>query len=119
MVGAEADQRSTTFPGSRTIQTRHPNVSVSPDGRINVVWHDRRHWYQGPGERNCTHSHIFCEDIRLGDTYYSSSTDGGITFSPNIRINDRSHNRTSATTRGLGLLVVRPAIGHGRQRAGS
>jgi hypothetical protein len=95
----------TTYPGSLTIQTRQPNVSVSPSGRINVVWHDRRHWYQPgipvPGntavnnaslERTCTHSHIFCEDIRLGDTYYAYSTDGGNGFSPNIRINDRSHN---------------------------
>lgn len=83
---------STTYPGSRTIQTRHPNISVSPGGRVNVVWHDRRHWFQGPGERNCTHSHIFCEDIRLGDTYLSYSTDGGTTFSENIRVTDRSHN---------------------------
>jgi putative cell wall-binding protein len=82
----------TTYPGSRTIQTRHPNVSVSPNGRVNVVWHDRRHWFQGPGERNCTHSHIFCDDIRLGDTYLSYSTNGGDTFSDSIRVNDRSHN---------------------------
>ncbi|MDP8909387.1 MAG: cell wall-binding repeat-containing protein, partial [Chloroflexota bacterium] len=82
----------TKHPGSETVQTRHPSVSVSPDGRVDVVWHDRRHWYQGPGERNCTHSHIFCEDVRLGDTYYSYSTDGGTTFSSNIRISDRSHN---------------------------
>ena len=82
----------TTYPGSRTIQTRQPNISVSPSGRINVVWQDRRHWYQGPGERNCTHSHNYCEDIRLGDTYYASSLNGGGTFSANIRISDRSHN---------------------------
>ena len=82
----------TQYPGSTTVQTRHPTVSVSPGGRVNIAWHDRRHWYQGPGERNCTHSHIFCEDVRLGDTYYSSSTDGGATFSPGLRINDRSLN---------------------------
>ena len=82
----------TSFPGARTHQTRHPNVSVSPGGRVNVVWHDRRHWYQGPGERNCTHSHTFCEDIRLGDTYYSYSTDGGSSFSSPLRVTDRSIN---------------------------
>ena len=96
----------TTFPGSQMIQTRQPSVGVSPTGRVNVVWHDRRHWYQSgkavPGntaadavsrERICTHSHIYCEDIRLGDTYYSFSADGGSTFAPNVRVNDRSMNR--------------------------
>jgi len=82
----------TQFPGSRTHQTRHPTISVSPNGRINVVWHDRRHWYQGPGERNCTHSHTFCEDVRLGDTYYSYSDDSGGSYSKPVRISDRSHN---------------------------
>ncbi len=80
----------TQYPGSRLVQTRHPNVSVSPSGRINVVWHDRRHWYQEGGERTCSHSHSFCEDVRLGDTYYSYSTDGGATFSPNLRLSDQS-----------------------------
>lgn len=83
---------STQYPGSLTVQTRQPNISVSPSGRVNIVWHDRRHWYMGPGERNCTHSHIYCEDIRLGDTYYASSINSGDSFSDNIRINDRSHN---------------------------
>ncbi|MDQ3629669.1 MAG: glycoside hydrolase [Actinomycetota bacterium] len=82
----------TQYPGSRLVQTRHPTVSVSPSGRVNIVWHDRRHWYQEPGERTCSHSHIFCEEMRLGDTYYSYSTNGGDSFSPNVRINDRSHN---------------------------
>jgi putative cell wall-binding protein len=79
-------------PGSDPVQTRHPSVSVSPNGRVNIAWHDRRHWFQGPGERFCSHSHIFCEDARLGDTYYSYSDDGGLTFSPNVRVSDRSMN---------------------------
>ena len=80
------------YPGSQTIETRHPSISVAPNGRIDIVWEDRRHWYQGPGERDCVHTHAFCDDARLGDTYYAYSTDGGRTFSPNIRISDRSHN---------------------------
>lgn len=91
-------------PGTVVHQTRQPNIAVAPDGRVNVVWHDRRHWFMegvpladtalnaASMERNCTHSHAFCEDIRLGDTYYSWSTDGGNTFSSDLRINDRSHN---------------------------
>jgi hypothetical protein len=83
---------TTLHPGTEVVQTRHPSVSVSPDGRVNVVWLDRRHWYQGPGERTCTHTHIYCEDVRLSDTYYSYSTDEGRTFSRNIRITDESFN---------------------------
>jgi len=78
-------------PGSQTTQTRHPDVSVAPTGRVDIVWQDRRHWYQGPGERNCVHTHLACDDARLGDTYYAFSTDGGTNFSRR-RVSDRSHN---------------------------
>ena len=81
-----------SYPGSQTIQTRHPSVAVAPNGRVDIVWEDRRHWYQGPGERNCVHTHLACDDARLGDTYYAYSTDGGSTFSPNHRVTDRSKN---------------------------
>jgi putative cell wall-binding protein len=82
----------TSYPGAVTVQTRHPNVTVAPNGRVDIVWQDRRHWYQGPGEHNCIHTHLLCEDARLGDTYYAYSNDGGSTFSANKRISDRSHN---------------------------
>lgn len=68
-------------------QTRHPNISVAPNGRIDLVWHDRRHAYKG-----CSQTHVACDEMRLGDTYYSYSTDGGTTWSPNRRITDRSIN---------------------------
>ena len=83
---------NTIHPGTQIIQTRHPSVSVAPNGRVDIVWEDRRHWYQGPGERTCLHTHLFCDDARLGDTYYSFSTDSGATFSANRRISDHSHN---------------------------
>ena len=83
---------NTQYPGALTVQTRHPSVAVAPNGRIDIAWEDRRHWFQGPGERNCVHTHIACDDARLGDTYYSYSTDGGATFAANKRISDRSHN---------------------------
>ena len=71
----------------RVTQTRHPDVSVAPNGRVDIVWQDRRHWYRG-----CVHTHVFCEEARLGDTYYSSSSNAGTSFSENHRISDRSHN---------------------------
>ncbi len=68
-------------------QTRHPTVSVAPNGRVDVVWQDRRHWYRG-----CTHTHAPCAEARLGDTYLRSSGDEGTSFGPERRITDRSMN---------------------------
>jgi hypothetical protein len=77
-------------------QTRHPSMSVAPNGRLDVVWQDRRHWYLGPPKRNgtgvCTHTHVECDEARLGDTYYRSSRNGGVTFGPERRITDRHLN---------------------------
>jgi hypothetical protein len=68
-------------------QARHPWVNVAPNGRVDVVWQDRRHWYRG-----CVHTHVACTEARLGDTYYAYSTNRGTTFTRNYRISDRSTN---------------------------
>ena len=68
-------------------QTRHPNLTVARDGRLDIVWQDRRHWYRG-----CLQTHAPCEEARLGDTFYRYSTDGGAKFSAERRITDRSMN---------------------------
>ena len=78
-------------------QTRHPNLSVAPNGRLDVVWQDRRHWYLGPAKETgitgvCTHTHSPCDEARIGDTYYRSSPDGGASFSRERRINDHHIN---------------------------
>ncbi|MDQ4132901.1 MAG: hypothetical protein M3179_06745, partial [Actinomycetota bacterium] len=78
-------------------QTRHPNVEVAPNGRVDVVWHDRRHMIrpraagnvQGPA---CLHTHFPCVESKLGDTYWSHSTNQGQSFTRSRRITDRSHN---------------------------
>lgn len=68
-------------------QTRHPWVSVAPNGRVDIVWEDRRHWYRG-----CTNTHVICDEARLGDTYYTYSTNHGASFTRNYRLSDRSSN---------------------------
>lgn len=73
--------------GTNPVQTRHPSVSVNPNGRVNIVWQDRRNWYRG-----CTNTHVACPESRLGDTYYAFSTNGGRSFSVNYRLSDRSTN---------------------------
>ncbi len=45
-------------------------MSVAPNGRIDVVWNDTRH----------------TEQINLCELFYSFSTDGGVTWSPNIQV---------------------------------
>jgi putative cell wall-binding protein len=83
-----------TFPGVLT-QNRHPQISVAPNGRIDIIWHDRRHAY---GIETCPNTHsppagrAPCTEARLGDTYYAFSSDGGRTFSDNRRLTDRSIN---------------------------
>jgi putative cell wall-binding protein len=72
-------------PGNHETQTRHPQISVAPNGRVDVLWNDRRHAY---GE--CSQTHVACLETRLGDTYYSYSSDAGAGFSPNRRITDRT-----------------------------
>jgi hypothetical protein len=68
-------------------QTRHPNLTVAPGGRLDIVWQDRRHWYRG-----CLQTHAPCDEGRLGDTYYRYSSNGGESFSAERRITDRSMN---------------------------
>ena len=82
----------------RVTQTRHPNVYVAPNGRVDIVWQDRRHWYRG-----CIHTHIRCDEARLGDTYYAYSDNAdtapsaSVAFSKNRRISDRSQNNDVGT----------------------
>lgn len=54
-----------------------PNLSVAPNGRVDVVWWDTR---DDPG-------------IRANDMYYAYSEDNGQTWSANRRITDRSVDR--------------------------
>lgn len=84
--------------GNELHQVRHPSVTVAADGRVDVFWHDRRHWYEG-----CDHTHAECDEARLGDTYWASSTDGGVTFGEDRRITDRSMNNDIGSDYRLGV----------------
>jgi len=80
------DPVGTGTPGVGPAQ-RHPKVLVAPNGRVDVVWHDRRHGYRSP-----TQTHQGNGEAKIGDTYYAYSLDGGATFSANRRISDKSQN---------------------------
>ncbi len=54
-----------------------PNLSIAPDGRLDVAWFDTR---ADPG-------------ITSNDVYYAHSSDNGASWSKNVRISDRSIDR--------------------------
>ncbi len=54
-----------------------PNISVAPNGRLDATWWDTRN---DPG-------------IAANDVFTSSSSDGGVTWSPNVRVTDRLIDR--------------------------
>lgn len=58
-----------------------PGLSVAPDGRVDVAWYDDR---LNPAE----------PETGLQDVFATSSTNQGRTFTPNIRVTDRSIDRT-------------------------
>ncbi len=58
-----------------------PGLAIAPDGRLDVAWYDDR---LNPAE----------PETGLQDVFVTSSSDQGRTFSPNIRITDRSIDRT-------------------------
>jgi len=68
-----------------------PGVSVAPNGRIDVAWHDFR------SSKTLQPSTDFSGEL-YWDLYYASSPDGGKTWSKNIRISDRTMNKNEGYT---------------------
>jgi Neuraminidase (sialidase) len=62
-----------------------PGISVAPNGRIDVAWYDGR---------LSTLPVTGDTENGFNDVYATSSTDGGLTFSPNLRVSDRSADRS-------------------------
>jgi len=63
-----------------------PGISVAPDGRIDVAWHDfRNDPFFTPGK-----TEDMGVDQRYWDAYYASSTNAGGTWSANTRVTDPS-----------------------------
>jgi hypothetical protein len=61
-----------------------PTLGVAPNGRIDVAWYDYRNdpVYKDGDRRD-----------GFQDVYYASSTNGGRTWSKNVRVNDRAIDR--------------------------
>ncbi|MGH9120660.1 MAG: cell wall-binding repeat-containing protein, partial [Acidimicrobiales bacterium] len=70
-------------PTGNGVRQQVPHIAVAPNGRIDVDWLDHRNGYQDP---------VTPAPGGEVDVYYASSADGGVTFSANRRITDRTIN---------------------------
>lgn len=60
-----------------------PGIDIGPTGRIDIAWYDFRDSPEG-GQN----------EEGISDVYYTFSEDGGRTFAPNLRVNDRQIDRS-------------------------
>lgn len=62
----------------------YPSISVAPNGRVDVAWYDWRNdaTWVADAKKNV-----------FQDVYYTSSVDGGRTWGPNLKLNDRAIDR--------------------------
>lgn len=65
-----------------------PGISIAPNGRVDVAWYDGRHSPKPPATGAGTN------ERGSQEVFYTSSTDQGETWRPNLRINDRSIDRS-------------------------
>lgn len=63
----------------------YPNISIAPNGRVDVAWYDFRNDPTGPRQVGA-----FYRGERYWDVYYSYSTDAGVTWSANMRVTNPS-----------------------------
>ena len=80
-----SERRTLNDDGRGKANQIDPSVSVAPNGRVDVAWYDGRLSplpYEGRTERG------------FNDVYYTYSDDGGRTWAPNVRVSDRSADRS-------------------------
>jgi hypothetical protein len=73
----------------------HPSIGVTPAGTIVVVWKDNRNTIDPDLDPDIDPNPSGPNPVEdnQADTYFSRSTDGGVTFGPNIRLNDDNTHR--------------------------
>jgi hypothetical protein len=85
-----AERKTLNDDTNRSPKANHfdPGISIAPDGRIDVAWLDGRLSTVAPASGTGTSEKGF-EDV-----YYTSSSDQGDTWLPNMRVTDRSIDRS-------------------------
>jgi hypothetical protein len=71
------------------VQHYDPGISIAPNGRVDLAWYDFRN---SPAPEKEFDDAPF-NNGGWQDVYYASSSDGGRTWSPNLRVNDRLIDR--------------------------
>jgi hypothetical protein len=89
--GATWSDRKKLNDDDTNLDQYFPGVSVAPNGRVDVAWHDFRN------DRYYQPAATFNEEL-YWDAYLTSSTDGGATWTPNTRVSDRSMNKNEGYT---------------------
>lgn len=77
----------------RGIERYNPGISVAPNGRVDVAWFDFRNDPNFVPREGTT-----APRIRYADVYMASSDDGGKSWTPNIRVTDRSIDTSIGVT---------------------
>jgi hypothetical protein len=97
-------------PGTRVGQ-HFPKISISRSGRLDVAWYDwRDDPFPAPSVGGGNVLGLFTNRGKLASVYYTSSRDGGRTWSRNVRVNDQLIDRTVGTWANSYDVVVPPAI---------
>jgi hypothetical protein len=86
----------------------YPQISLSPGGRVDVAWYDYRDDPNPPPPEPADGSPIglFGNLGELQSVYLTSSTDGGRTWSDDVRVNDVLINRNVGTWNRQYFVVV-------------
>jgi len=81
-------------PGTKVGQ-HYPQISMSPNGRLDVAWYD---WRDDPFPPSTVGNgqilSLFSDRGKFASVYMTSSSDGGATWTPNLRVNDVPIDRT-------------------------
>lgn len=100
-------------PGSNVTQHFYPQISIAPGGRIDVAWYDfRDDPYPAPVAKTPGAPLTLCGAcIGHGQSVYeTSSSDGGSTWTKNIRLNSVVIDRTKGTWNGEYFFVTPPTV---------
>ncbi len=98
-------------PRGMRVGQHYPQLTLSPNGRIDVAWYDwRDDPFPAPSVGTGNVLGTFTNRGKVASVYLTSSRDGGKTWSPNVRANDELIDRTVGTWANNYDVLAPPAI---------
>ena len=98
-------------PRGMRVGQHYPQLSLSPGGRIDVAWYDwRDDPFPAPAVGTGNVLGTFTSRGKVSSVYLTSSSDGGRTWTPNVRANDELIDRTVGTWSNNYDVLAPPAI---------